>query len=241
MSPPIISPTANQVLRRKPAMPSSRHLSRCFGSARGCQRMRAGLVAEDASALVPEDQTRSHTPRRHRTAPTYLTARIGDRHNAGKVRKRLAKSSLSTPFFLSPSSRESGCRGMGRARWAIIRPRHSLGHTPNPLALCLFQWPTRLADGFGLKEITLPATGRIHPEKWVPRSPNGDSAPEPLRYYFVAIAGERTFDPRVGYLEEDWRALGSALLSYLPIHMAAGFQGGAPLAAERASLHDPPH
>jgi hypothetical protein len=94
-----------------------------------------------------------------------------------------------------PSSRESGCRGMGQARMARIRPRHSLGRTPYRLTLCLFQWPTRLADGFGLKEITLPATGRIHPARWVPRSPNGDSAPEPLRYYVIATAGNRPPTP----------------------------------------------
>jgi hypothetical protein len=43
--------------------------------------------------------------------------------------------------------------------------------------LCLFQRPTRLADGFGLKE-TLPylPIGRIHPKGWFPRSPYGDSA-----------------------------------------------------------------
>jgi hypothetical protein len=203
--------------------------------------MRAGPVAEDASALVPEDQTRSHTPRRHRTAPTYLTARIEDRHNAGKARKISAKSSLSTPFFLSPSSRESGCRGMGRARWAIIRPRHSLGHTPNPLALCLFQWPTGLADGFGLKETALLACGEIHPEKWVPRSPNGDSAPEPLRYYVVAIAGNA---PSTRALVI-WKKIGEPLAppdSHTSLCIwRQVFQRGAPLAAKRASLHDPPH
>ena len=225
MSPPIINPTANQVLRRKPAMPSSCHLSHCLGSARSCQRRRAGLVAEDASALVPEDQTRSHTPRRHRTAPTYLTARIEDCHNAGKARKRSTKSSLSTPFFPPPPG-EVVAGEMGRARWATIRPRHSLGHTPNPLALCLFQWPTRLADGFGLKETTLPATGRIHPEKRVPRSPDGDSAPEPLRYYVVAIAANAP-STRVLVI---WNKIGELLAPpdslMPPLHMAAGLPRG---------------
>ena len=139
-----------------------------------------------------------------------------------------------------PSSRESGCRGMGRARWAIIRPRHSLGHTPNPLALCLFQWPTRLADGFGLKETTLLACGEIHPGKWVPRSPNGDSAPEPLRYYVVAIAGNAPSTRVLGF----WKKIGELLAppdSYSSFCIwRQVFQGGAPLAAERISLRDPP-
>lgn len=178
MSPPIVSPGANEVLRRKLAKASSYRLSHCPCLARSYQRRRAGLGAEDASVLVPEGQTRSHTPRRHRRAPTCQTARIKDHYNEDKSRKRSAKSSLSTPFFSPPPGGVS-CRAMRRARWAKTCPRHSLGHTPYRLALCLFQWPTGLADGFGLKETTLPATGRIHPGKWVPRSPARDSASEP--------------------------------------------------------------
>jgi hypothetical protein len=115
---------------------------------------------------------------------------------------------------------------VGRARWATTCPRHSLGHTPNPLALCLFQWPTRLADGFGLKEITLLACGEIHPEKRVPRSPDGDSAPEPLRYYVVAIAANAP-STRVLVI---WNKIGELLAPpdslMPPLHMAAGLPRG---------------
>jgi len=100
------------------------------------------------------------------------------------------------------------------------------GTHPNPLALCLFQRPTRLADGFGLKETTLPATGRIHPGKWVPRSPKWGFGPRTPTLLFCRDCGERTFDPRVGCLEEDWRALGSARLLCLPSHLAAGLPRG---------------
>jgi hypothetical protein len=114
------------------------------------------------------------------------------------------------------------------------------GTHPNPLALCLFQRPTRLADGFGLKETTLLACGEIHPGKWVPRSPNGDSAPEPLRYYVVAIAGNA---PSTRALVI-WKKIGE-LLAPPDSHTSLCiwrqvFQGGAPLAAERISLRDPP-
>ena len=178
MSPPIVSPRANEVLRRKLAKASSCRLSHCPGLARSYQQRRAGLGAEDASVLVPEGQTRSHIPRRRRRAPTCQTSRIEDHCNGDKSRKRSAKSSLSIPF-LSPPPGGVSCRATRRVRWAKVCPRHSLGLTPYRLALCLFQWPTGLADGFGLKETTLPATGRIHPGKWVPRSPARDSASEP--------------------------------------------------------------
>lgn len=139
-----------------------------------------------------------------------------------------------------PSSRESGCRGMGRARWAIIRPRHSLGHTPNPLALCLFPWPTRLADGFGLKEITLLACGEIHPEKWVPRSPKWGFGPRTPTLLCCRDCGQRTFDPRVGGRKK----IGELLAPPDPYPSLRiwrqAFQEGASLAAEGISLRDPP-
>lgn len=36
--------------------------------------------------------------------------------------------------------------------------------------------PTRLADGFGLKELAYPAMLEFTPKKWVPRFPLGNSA-----------------------------------------------------------------
>jgi len=105
MSPPIISPRANHVLRRKPAIPSSYRLSHCPGLAISCRRRRAALVAEVASALTPEGQTRSHTPRRHRRVPTCRTVRIEDHYNGGKFLRKSAKSSLSIPFLSPPPGR----------------------------------------------------------------------------------------------------------------------------------------
>jgi len=136
-----------------------------------------------------------------------------------------------------PSSWESGCRGMGRARSAKTRPRHSLGHTPYRTTLCLFQWPTGLADGFGLKETALPATGRIHPGEWVPRSPAGDSAPEPLRYYVIATAGSAPSTPLWLCARRLVSPRRRANLLHLPLHMEAGLaRGCGPCCEENFSL-----
>jgi hypothetical protein len=198
MSPPIVSPRANEVLRRKLAKASSCRLSHCPGLARSYQQRRAGLGAEDASVLVPEGQTRSHIPRRHRRAPTCQTARIEDHCNGDKSRKRSAKSNLSIPF-LSPPPGGVSCRATRRVRWAKVCPRHSLGLTPYRLALCLFQWPTGLADGFGLKETTLPATGRIHPRKMGPPFPgSGFGLRTPYCMFLVgAPLAARRISPRL--------------------------------------------
>jgi hypothetical protein len=52
--------------------------------------------------------------------------------------------------------------------------------------------------------------------------------------------GERTFDPRVGYLDQDGRALDFARLSRLLYVWQRVLQGGAPLAAGKIPLRDPP-
>ena len=40
---------------------------------------------------------------------------------------------------------------------------------PKPI---LFQWPTRLADGLGLKETAPSFLKGLHPKLWFPRSPS---------------------------------------------------------------------
>jgi hypothetical protein len=121
LSPPIIGPRADHVLRRKPAIPFSCRLSRCPGLAISCQRRRAGFVAEDALALAPEGQTRSHTPRRHRRGPTCRPTRIDGHHNGDKSRKRSTKSTLSTPFFPPPPRKVVAGEWAGRDRQKYAR------------------------------------------------------------------------------------------------------------------------
>src|SRR4051812_16547945 len=41
---------------------------------------------------------------------------------------------------------------------------------------CLSRMPTKLADGFGSKELPASALADVHPRRWVLRSPFGDSA-----------------------------------------------------------------
>jgi hypothetical protein len=127
VTPPIISSKAKHIPRRKPAIPSSFRLSHCPGLARSCQRERAVLVTEDASAPDQKGQTRSHSPRRHRRAPTGRRVRIEDYHNGGKSRKRSVQSSVSKPFFTPSRERESDGPVVGR--------QHLHGRKPASTAL----------------------------------------------------------------------------------------------------------